>query len=103
MGVKTLNIGLSSNTEIKFAANNWDALTKFDASGSTGNITADLSVATTAGKLLKTVVGGTGGDVFTVDVGNGVAAVNVNTGAGNDVLTLKASATIADADATITP
>ena len=102
LGVKTLNIGLSSNTEIKFAANNWDALTKFDASGSTGNITADLSVATTAGKLLKTVVGGTGRDVFTVDVGNGVAAVNVNTGAGNDVLTLKASATIADADATIT-
>lgn len=102
VGVKTLNIGLTSNTEIKFAATNFDAVTKFDASASTGNITADLSVLTTAGKLLKTVVGGTGGDIFTVDVGNGVAAVNVNTGAGNDTLTLKASATIADADASIT-
>src|SRR5690606_29348110 len=36
------------------------------------------------------------------DAGNGAAKFTVDAGAGNDTVTLKASATIADADATIT-
>lgn len=57
------------------------ALTSFDASAATGNVTADLSAAT---NKLQTVKGGAGDDTFTVT--NLAANAVLEGGAGNDTL-----------------
>ncbi len=79
----TLTIG--SGVNLTVTASNTGALTKVDASASTGNLTLDSLKYSTAG---ATILGGKGNDTFTP--GNGADTITL--GAGADVLTYTAVA-----------
>lgn len=81
---ETLNLAISSNTEILFGTT-FAGLEVLDASGSTGNLTADV----TGLNALEEVTLGSGRDNFTI-VSAALTAdeASVDLGAGNDIITL---------------
>ncbi len=95
----TLNLGLTSGTTVNITdANN--SITKVDLSASTGNVTVGTNLG---GGItgVKTVVGGSGNDTFTVDMGTTVTGFSVKTGAGNDTVNLQVTGTAGDALGTV--
>lgn len=95
--VEAINIALASDGTVTLAVG-VDVVTTVDASGSTGDLEINASTIT----ALESLVGGAGSDELTIASGvlTGEAVV-VDGGAGNDVITVNASAPAADEEAAV--
>lgn len=87
---KTVNAALTSNTTLTVTEGTAGTTQTIDLSDSTGNIT--LNVGTGTGFAgLKSVIGGSGNDVLTVDFDDNADKLAVDAGAGNDTVTIQAT------------
>ena len=88
----TINVNASANLDLGSTAQ-FLASTNFDASGSTGNVTAVFATRTAAGETAVSIKGGAGADTY--DIGAFTLAnygdITVDMGAGNDTLDMGAA------------
>jgi len=95
--VDVLNLSLTSNTEVTLTG--FEAISTFNAAGTTGNLTIDMGAAVD----LTAATFGAGKDIVTIDTATlESGALAINLGAGNDVLNLAANAAADSTAVTIT-
>ncbi|MBB5278503.1 hypothetical protein HNR26_004604 [Rhizobium rosettiformans] len=87
--LRTVNIDLSSNTEIGVFTDALDAVTTINASASTGDLVLDFTDLDTGSQDLTSLSTGSGADEVSLEVDDfDSTAVSINLGAGNDVITI---------------
>jgi len=88
--ITTLNLALTTDTDVAVVGNNAFTLETIDASGSTGGITATIPGAFTDAYALESITGGSGADALTLTRLDDLGAdtLEVSGGAGNDVFTI---------------
>jgi hypothetical protein len=102
--IETVNLSLSTGTEIVLVGGEWESLTTFDASDSTGNIYGFFDIDGGSLESLETIVLGSGSDNVEVDfwVDGTSSLATIDLGAGGDTVRFGDAGTGAFSGVTVT-